>query len=405
MNTSFSLKVLVVTTSFPRWQEDGHGVFVWELCHALKQQGAEVTVIAMHAPGAKRQEVWEGITIYRPLYWISENDEILRREGGGIPTAWQRYPLKARLQVLTLFTVYVWFALRLVSKYHCDLIHAHWTLPALAAYPAARKAKLPLVVTVQGSDILTFARGGLIRTITGWTLRHADHVVSLSAKLQQEVRALEVPLDRTSVIPNGVNTSRFTPGRQREPLILFVGSLIERKGVRFLIEAFRQISNTLPDFKLVLIGEGPQEQMLRAQVSSAGLSERVHFLGQQPRAEVTRWMQRARLLVLPSLEEGMGVAVVEALACGTPVVASAVDGIVDVVTPEVGLLVPPADAASLAEGIVQVLSNLSAWEKMSARARERAIEIYDWQRVALQYLQRFNLLKRDASRPSSKNAS
>lgn len=145
--------------------------------------------------------------------------------------------------------------------------------------------------------------------------------------------------------------------------------------------------------------------MLRAQVSSAGLSERVHFLGQQPRAEVTRWMQRARLLVLPSLEEGMGVAVVEALACGTPVVASAVDGIVDVVTPEVGLLVPPADAASLAEGIVQVLSNLSAWEKMSARARERAIEIYDWQRVALQYLQRFNLLKRDASRPSSKNAS
>jgi glycosyltransferase involved in cell wall biosynthesis len=108
----------------------------------------------------------------------------------------------------------------------------------------------------------------------------------------------------------------------------------------------------------------------------------VTFAGQQPPNQVRLWLQQAKLFVLPSVEEGLGVVLLEALACGVPIVASRVGGIPEAVTPEVGLLVPPADPALLGEAIIQLLSDEQRWQGMSQNARSRAEEFYDWQQIA-----------------------
>jgi glycosyltransferase involved in cell wall biosynthesis len=172
----------------------------------------------------------------------------------------------------------------------------------------------------------------------------------------------------------------------RQDVILYVGTFIERKGLTHLVEAFPDVLSTFPDSRLVLLGEGPQGPALRRQAVNLGVAERVSFIDFLPQAQVKQWMQRAKILVLPSLEEGMGVVLLEAMACGTPLVASRVDGIQDVVTPDVGLLVPPADPGALSGAINSLLGKRDRWEEMSHKARELAVNRYDWAKIAKQYV-------------------
>ena len=165
-------------------------------------------------------------------------------------------------------------------------------------------------------------------------------------------------------------------------MLVFAGSLIPRKGVNYLLEAMPPILRAFPDCRLAIVGDGSQRAELERQAQDLGLAQAVTFTGALSQAEVRRWMQRARLSVLPSIEEGLGVVLLELLACGTPVVASRVGGIPDVVTPAVGRLVPPGDPAQLAEAICALLGDLPAWAEMSGRARGHIVAEYDWERIA-----------------------
>ncbi len=157
------------------------------------------------------------------------------------------------------------------------------------------------------------------------------------------------------------------------------------KWIKYLLSAMPELFRSFPHYRLVLVGEGPQYPMLRRLVNSLGIAEKVTFLGFQPQDQVRTWMQQARLLILPSLEEAQGVVLLEALACGTPVIASQVDGIPEVITPDVGILVPPANSIALFEAIRSILRSPRRWVDMSHRARERAVKYYDWDRIASQF--------------------
>jgi glycosyltransferase involved in cell wall biosynthesis len=264
------------------------------------------------------------------------------------------------------------------------VVHANWTLSALAAVLARPIHRRPVVATLQGSDVFQVTRSRLGRWLTASTLRGCDRVLVLSRALAQATARAGIPVDRLTVVPNGVETGRFIPApeAERDHLILFVGSLIPRKGANTLIAAMPAVLATLPDYRLVILGDGPDEQALREQAAALGIADRIDMQGFLPQAEVVAAMRRARLFVLPSLEEGLGVVLLEALASGTPIVASAVDGIVDVVTQKVGRLVPPAQPAALAEAITAVLSDESGWQAMSRAARLRAEAEYDWDIIA-----------------------
>ena len=379
------MRVCIVTTTFPRWMGDGQGAFVWEAARAVASQGVHVQVVAMHSPGLPPRTTMDGITVLRPRYLRPERWEILRKEGGGLPITWQKHPL-GRLQILPFALVHTLATVSCARS--CDLIHAHWTLSTACALAGRLAHRRPILATLHGSDIFRVTKSPVGAFLTRQVLLRADRVMAVSRALMEPAVRLGIPSRKFEVIPDGVDTGRFVPSptSKREDVILFVGSLIERKGVRYLLAAMPAVFRSLPHFRLVLVGDGPQDQMLKGLAEELGISDRVSFLGFQSQEEVRAWMQRTKLLVLPSLEEGLGVVLLEALACGTPVVASHVDGIPEVITPEVGVLVQPADTTALGIAIQSVLENQQIWADMSWRARERAVSLYDWNHIATQWI-------------------
>lgn len=375
------MKILVVTTAFPRWPGDGHGSFIWEAVRAVAQQGVQMSVIATHSPGAATHERIEGVEIWRPRYWWPERMEVLRKEAAGLPVIWRKYPL-ARLQIVPFAAIYTLATARMVRS--ADLIHAHWTIPAANALLARALYRRPLLVTVHGSDIDLVTANPAGAWLTRRVLRRCDRVMAVSRHLAGATAALGVPAGRINVIPDGVDSGLFAPAAPegRAPLLVFAGSLVPRKGVTYLLQAMPPILRAFPDYRLVIVGDGSQRAELERQAQNLALGQGVTFTGALSQSDVRQWMQRARLLVLPSIEEGLGVVLLEALACGTPVVASRVGGIPDIVTPAVGRLVAPGDPGQLAEAVCALLGDPPAWAEMSGRARERVVAEYDWERIA-----------------------
>ncbi len=353
-----------------------------ETARALRDLGVQVRVLTPHAPGSRVREEVEGIEVIRARYLWPERWEILLEEGGGLPAIWRR-SRRARLAFLPFFGALTVAVMRHARD--CDVIHAHWTLSAMAAWLAQGVHRRPIVLTVHGSDVFQAPRLPLVGGLTRATLRRCRRVIAVSAALAEATVALGLPPERMEVLPDGIDVDRFTPGpAAREPLLLFVGSLIERKGAQHLLDALPDIAARFPEVRLAIVGDGPQRSALEQQARALGLADRVEFVGFQSQAQIAVWMRRARLFVLPSLEEALGIVLLEALASGTPCVASRVGGIPEVVTPEVGRVVPPADPASLSQAIVSVLADPQAWAAMHQRARPHVLaNCYTWRKVAL----------------------
>jgi glycosyltransferase involved in cell wall biosynthesis len=373
------VKVCIVTTAFPRWPGDDRGIFVFEAARAVQALGAQVRVIAMHSPGAKTRERIDAIDIIRPRYLRPEKWEMLQKEGGGLPIMWRKSKV-ARLTVLPFGLVHTLAIMRHARD--CDIVHANWTLSAAAAVLAKAVHRRPVVVTVQGSDVFQAARLPVVDRVTVAALRRCAKVLALSHSLASALHSLGVPPSQVEIVPNGVDLDRFRPeAGEREPLILFVGALIERKGVRHLIAALPTVLQAWPDYRLAIVGEGAQGDDLKRLAAELGVGDRVDFVGSQTPRQVSSWMRRAKLFVLPSLEEGLGVVLLESLASGTPCLGSDVGGIPDVVTPDVGRLVPPADPHALAAAMLNLLSSPEAWNTLSQNARQRAQTYFSWHAI------------------------
>jgi glycosyltransferase involved in cell wall biosynthesis len=386
------MKVCFVTTSFPRWFGDGQGAFIWEAARSIAEQGAQVCVVAMHSPGAKSHEWMDGIKVLRPRYWWPERWELLRKEGAaGLPATWQKYPL-VRLQIVPFIFVQALIIARIARCF--DVIHAHWTLSAANACLGRWFHRRPILLTLQGSDVFQVIKHPIGAWLTKMVLSCSNGITALSESLVKAVSSIGFPSNKIHIIPNGVNTSFFVPPTTdcRDNIILYVGSFIERKGINYLLHAMAYVIHKLPQFRLVLIGEGPEGPKLKQLADNLGITEKLVFLGFQPREKVRDWMQRAKLLVLPSIEEAQGVVILEAMACGTPVVASKVGGIPEMVSPEVGVLVPPGDVKALAAAIEGVLRDPYQWSSMSRCARYWVEKHYDWSYIARQYIEIYQSL-------------
>ncbi len=270
-----------------------------------------------------------------------------------------------------------------------DLIHVHWpVVPGILGWLLARWRRRPLVVTVHGgeidpSEIFSIEMGSqkrqLTRLIAGWVLRRADSVIVVGRYLVDVARRLGVPESRIAVINMGVDTTEFYPraraqARARlgiEPdrlVLLSVGSLTPVKGHAYLIGAMPAIQRHHPSCHLYVVGDGPLQARLQAQTDELEIAERVTFVGPRPPDEIVWWLSAADLVIVPSIAESFGLVAVEALACGIPVVASRVGGLVEhIVDGENGFLVPPGDSRSIAEKVDALLSDLA--RRMSMRTR------------------------------------
>ena len=236
-----------------------------------------------------------------------------------------------------------------------DVLHAHFGFPdAFVAARAARRGGIPLVVTLHGDDALRVApRRDVIGRVVRSGIAAAQIVICVSDAMAAVVRQILPSVD-IRVVPNGFDDSLFRIVEGKRDLgILFVGLLVPVKNVDLLLRAYARVRAQVAA-PLTIVGDGPLRSPLTDLAAELGIADTVSFLGYRSRIEVASFMQRARVLALPSSSEGYPLVVAEALACGTPVVASRVGGVPDIVlSPRAGTLIPPRDIESLSLALVE----------------------------------------------------
>jgi glycosyltransferase involved in cell wall biosynthesis len=251
-----------------------------------------------------------------------------------------------------------------------DVVLGSWAFPdGVGAVALARLLGIPAVVKVHGSDMNVLARIPSVARNLRWGLPRARRVVAVSRPLAEVVASFGVPADRIDVVPNGVDAELFHPrdreearadlnhGDDRRPWLLYVGRLEEAKGVLDLLEAFTALARRHPSVRLAVVGDGSARPALER--AAQALGGRLLLAGRRPLAEVPLWMAASQALVLPSWAEGTPNVILEALACGRRVVATAVGGVPDLL-PEGGLgeLVPPRRADLLAAAMGRAADEL-----------------------------------------------
>jgi glycosyltransferase involved in cell wall biosynthesis len=259
------------------------------------------------------------------------------------------------------------------------LVHAHCAYPdGVGVALAAGLLGMPFVVTAHGSDLNVYSTHRAIRPQMRWSLRRAAGVIAVSRALETKAKLLAgSALTRSTSIPcAGFDPAVFFPRSRADErtalglsvngrLVAFVGNLVPVKGVRFLVDAWallHQRGIVSRGDALVIIGGGVERDALQHRVVDSGVADSVRFTGPMPQSLVAHWVGAADLLCLPSLSEGMPNVVVEALACGVPVVATTVGGVPDLIdSGSNGILVPPAESCALADALEAALSR--PWDR------------------------------------------
>ena len=267
----------------------------------------------------------------------------------------------------------------------CDVVFAQAILPdGLAAVLLGRETGAAVACLGRGSDVNLASRSRLGRWLTGRVVRHAAAVGTVAHELAATL-ARRAGAGTPAVLYNGIDLDRFAPGDARParlaldldptgPIVLFVGRLVPGKGLFVLVDAFARLTTTRPDARLVLVGDGPLHDDVVRQAWLAGVSHRVTITGAVAHERVADWMRASDVLVLPSEAEGFPNVVREALACGRPVVATAVGDVPRIVGPETGRLVPVGDAAALATALAGTLA--TTWDPAALR---RSVAHMTWE--------------------------
>jgi teichuronic acid biosynthesis glycosyltransferase TuaC len=304
-----------------------------------------------------------------------------------------RYPLLPGLFMpLHGFLMFVGSLLlvrRLHRQFRFDCIDAHYVYPdGFAAVLLGKMLGLPVFVSARGTDINVFPKFRSIRPLIIWSLRKAAGIVAVSNALKNAMVDLGLPASKIRVIPNGVDTNRFHPIPHQEArqnlglpqnvkVIVSVASLTEGKNHALLISAFAKMLSDSPRAELFLIGEGPERIVLQELIGKLRLDDNVILAGAKPNQELASWFSAADVSCLVSSREGWPNVIMESIACGTPVVATRVGGVPEIIhSPELGVLTEQ-DSDSIAAALESALAKTWDREALALHARSRG-----WTEVA-----------------------
>lgn len=402
---SIRLRVLVLTSTYPRWPGDREPGFVHELCRRLTVD-FDVTVLGPHAAGARKEEIMDGVRVqryrYAPVYW-----ETLVNDGG-IVTNLRRQPWKWLLVPGFLFMqmLATW---RLIRRYRPDVIHAHWLLPQgllVAVLHRIVRRTPPFLVTSHGADLFAL-RGQLFTALKRFVAHQAAAITVVSEAMRTELVNIGADVSKIEIRPMGVDLSRrFTPDAsilRSDDEMLYVGRLVEKKGLRYLIEAMPAILASHPKAYLTVAGFGPEERALRAQVQQLGLDAKVKFIGAVEQANLPVLYRRAAVFVAPFVQavsgdrEGLGLVCIEAAGCGCPVILSDLATSRDMFSDSRNVIfVPPADSSALARAVHNLLSASNTYREVAIADRQQMMDRFDLHAVSQRYTQILRRLSRAA---------
>lgn len=384
-------RLVVLSTLFPHPGQPNAGVFIRERMFRVGQVLPLVVVAPLpwfplqglirlfrphFRPSAPYHEVQQGIDVYHPRFFSVPG---FFKAWDGLFMAWGSYRLLARLR----------------RQGACDIIDAHFAYPdGDAATWLGKWLRVPVTITLRGTEV-PLAKDPARRERMVRALSRADRIFSVAASLKHHVVSLGAEADKIRVVGNGVDSAKFSPMPKVEartvlglpadaPVLVSVGGLVERKGFHRVIEVLPALRREFPDLKYLVVGgasaEGDWRSQLEAQVARLNLKDAVKFLGTLPPERLRLPLSAADVFVLATRNEGWANVLLEAMACGLPVVTTDVGGNREVVRDEqLGCVVPFGDADALTQALITALRKTWPRDAIIAYAQEN-----DWaQRVAV----------------------
>ena len=386
MERNSAPKVLVLSRNYPNSVTPILGLWVKGLVTHLAQL-CEIKVIAP-TPYCPPLPGLKGFTRFRSIERALRVDgvEVLHPRfitGPGYST----YNIESSL--------YYWSIRHYIDKlrktFPFELIHAHFSYPdGVVAAKLAARYNVPFMITEHASWTPWMNDYPKVNRQAVWASERSAFHIAVSRFARQTIASYTGETEKLRILPNGVDVENFTPrtnGDRMDPnQILYVGFMRRVKGVDVLLRAMQIVVERNPKLKLVLVGGGvyrhsqAQELELHEMTKELGIEKNVSFVGIKTPAEVASYMRQSSVLVLPSRKETFGAVLVEALACGTPVVATTCGGTTDIVDESVGKLVPTEDSRALAEAILDIVSDRDRYD--SKKLRDYAVSNFGWSDVA-----------------------
>lgn len=345
---------------------------IHSLCRGLARRGHEVHVVTSRSrPGLARHEVVDGVGVWRT--WLPGRNTV-----GWAAHAFASMPRFGAL------------------AQHADVLHAQDIAAVLPCMVAKRVRATPLVATYHTSHFLKRADSPFWRPIFKRFLEAADHNLAASAEIAAVAESV-APGVRVEALINGVETDVFRavaptlpPPPEGRTRLVVPRRLFEKNGVGFFVHALPAIVAEV-DVEALVVGDGPERGRLEALAAELGVADRIRFLGARPHAEMPGLLSSASLAIFPSLMEATSIAALESMACGLPVAASRVGGLPEIVDDGVGGLFDPADPASLARVVVDLLGRGHLGE-LGAEARRRVVERWSNERLVDRHLRVYEAL-------------
>ncbi|MDB4916343.1 MAG: hypothetical protein JWM95_3987 [Gemmatimonadetes bacterium] len=371
-----------MTHSYPRVTGDVPGSFILRLARALAGEGVSVRVIAPGASGLDAHEVLDGIPVDRFRYAPRPYETLAY---GGNMAALVQKSWSARFAMVGFLGAEFRAGVKVRRQFQPALVHAHWWFPnGVAAAWVARMAGIPLVTTMHGTDVRMARNIAASRPVFRHVLNQSAAVTTVSRWLAEETQGI-VSTRLPVVAPMPVDADAFTPGAasERSRNLLFVGRLVEQKGLDLLLGALAQLP---ADIGLDIVGGGPDRAALEALAGTLNVAERVTWHGPVLTTAMPRFFRRAAALVVPSSEEGLGLVAVEAQLCETPVVAFASGGLLDVIQHgRTGILVGERSADALAAALTALFERADRGAVFGGAGRLHALATFTPQAVARRY--------------------
>ncbi|MFH1372450.1 MAG: glycosyltransferase family 4 protein [bacterium] len=387
-----SIRLLVLTHNYPRFQGDHAGVFISLLSRRLTELGVHPIILAPHDRGAIEYEMVDGVTIYRFRYAEKAEDENLAYRGNmqqrvfGSPGGLFKFR-----HFLNDFST---AAHDIIDREKVQVVAGHWLIPAgIVMKRLAHTRELPMILSSHGTDIRLLNRygwavypyfRGFCRRIHRWTVVSSflkKQIVRLDQHIKETVEVLPLPHDE-DIFYRDENIPR------EHDLIVSVTRFTSQKRVEYLIKALAAVAKKRPEVKLEIYGSGPRQPEIERLIERLNLSGRVKLSPPVTQPQLRTVYNRAAVVVLNSYQEGFGLALSEAMLCGAAVIGTDSGGIPDIVANEQrGLLVPVDDSTSLSRAILRLLDDDGLRRRLAEAGCRYARETYTSGPPAARYAQ------------------
>jgi glycosyltransferase involved in cell wall biosynthesis len=355
-----SRSICLLTSAYPDFPDSSRAVFIRDLAHLLSQRRWTVSVIAPRIfAGSSRCEREDAVEITRFESFL--NGRLL-----------VEYPKTPVVRLIGYMLSGILTSAAVMRKNRCELIHAHWVIPAgLIAVIIGRLYRKPVVVTAHGSDILVIPkRNHLLERLAKFVLHHADAITSVAAHVTARIQEMGIRPEKIVTFPMSVPDGEFTPDGSgfaewdSQTVVFSNRSLYPVYDVQSLVKAAPLIIAKAPKTRICIAGKGPELHSISTLAENLGVSEHVQFLGEIPHGHMPKYLRSAAVYVSTALSDGASVSLLEAMACGAvPVVADIPANREWIRDGENGFLFPPGDPRALAEKIQLCLTQLDARKK------------------------------------------